>query len=150
MTDPRTDLERRLEALEAERDIRRLFHRYAECLDYGLADDFPALFTADGTWRLERLGDVVKTFTGHAELHVFASGHSHWPDAAHKHLVFDHEVLLDGDRGTATSYFLRVDRHPDRAGAPQIFEFGRYHDDLERGDDGRWLFRQRRVVGESW
>jgi hypothetical protein len=153
----------RVGELEDEREIRLALERYGHAIDYGLEDQWVDCFTADGVddHRMANMPNEWKSLFPFAEfdsggmrligrdaLAAFIAMHTRPPDSLHKHLVIDALVTRgdDPDKAEATSYFLRVDEQgPDRI----ISAFGRYIDQLERGEDGRWRFSYRRIELES-
>jgi hypothetical protein len=146
-------LESRLKALEDERSILDTLHRYGHALDYGLEAEFVDCFTEDALWdvrptrdsvraELERNGRLPAHHQGRAALRQFAEAHTRPPERWHKHFVMDARIKVQGDEATAISYFMRVDG--DRVGSgAYIRTFGRYRDQLVRGSDDRWRFRER-------
>ena len=77
---------------------------------------------------------------GRAELEAFIAEHTRPPDPAHKHLVIEPLIDVDGSNATCISYFAVLMHHDD---APLLRVFGRYHDQLAAEEDGRWRFRER-------
>lgn len=134
------DLDRRLTLLEDERAILALLARYGHSIDYGLEADWVDCFTADGVFDVRRVDPAGERHVGREALAAFVADHTRAPAHLHKHVVVDPIVVVDGDEATAQSYFLRVD---ELRGAPVIRSFGRYHDRLARGGDGRWRIRER-------
>jgi ketosteroid isomerase-like protein len=120
-----TDVEARLELLEAERAITRTLHRYAHSIDYGDEEAWVDCFTEDG---------------------VFIARHTRAPELWHKHLLVEPAIDVEGDTASCVSYLAVVMEHDDM---PVLRVFGRYRDRLERGDDGRWRFRERIAEIES-
>lgn len=57
-------------------------------------------------------------------------------------------IRVDGDRATATSYFVRVDSGAKAAPAA-IVASGRYLDELVRDAIGRWRISSRRCEVEN-
>jgi 3-phenylpropionate/cinnamic acid dioxygenase small subunit len=140
----------RLENLEA---IRDLLHRYAHAIDYGLEKDWVDCFTQEGRFVFkfqpgkspysgpEPEGGAVFAFDGHAQLAQFIHRHSRAPDVYHKHLMVEPRIDLQRDTARVSSYFVLVLEMEDRS--REVFTFGRYLDVMERGNDGRWRFRER-------
>jgi hypothetical protein len=153
----------RLRELEDERDIRLALERYGHSIDYGLEDEWVDCFTENGVddHRMANLPNEWKSIFPFAEfdaggmrlvgrkaLAMFIAMHTRAPETFHKHLVVDTVITrdIDPDRAQSTSYFLRIDeRGPERF----ISSFGRYIDQLDRGEDGRWRFSERRIELES-
>jgi SnoaL-like domain len=154
-----TDLDglaRRLSVLEDERGVLATLHRYGHALDYGAEANWVDCFTADAHYEVRGPGTGTGTGTGTAgsvraydgrdELAAFAARHTRAPEHFHKHVVVDPIVSVDGDRATAVSYFLRLD---EADGERVVYAFGRYRDELVRGEDGRWRFAVRVAEVES-
>lgn len=120
-----------------------VLHRYGHALDGGDEAAFLSCFTPDATWEVvvgpAAAGGVARPrrCEGHEELAAFAAAHTRRPDAWHQHLLASPRVDVDVDGGAAVaeSCFVRLDAGPS---GPRITAFGRYHDRLVRGDDGRW------------
>ena len=148
-----TDLEglaQRLRLLEDERGVLATLHRYGHALDYGAEAGWVDCFTADAHYEVREPGNgtagSVRAYDGRDELAAFAARHTRAPEHFHKHVVVDPVIAVDGDRATAVSYFLRLD-HAD--GERVVYAFGRYRDELVRGEDGRWRFAVRIAEVES-
>ena len=142
------DLENRVARLEDEREILRTLHQYGHTLDYGPLPDFLDCFTPDATWeRVRRRNpDDRKSFNGHQELTRFFHSHRRAPDLYYKHLLVEPRIEVAGDRATVTSYFVKIDEHPE---GPYVYAFGRYRDQLARWADGRWRLAWRRAETED-
>jgi ketosteroid isomerase-like protein len=141
------ELARRVEQLEAERDIRVAIHRYCTAIDDGDSDAWADVFTPNGVWEVGGPGARTQLrLEGTDALRRFASEHSHAPMAWHKHCTVASSIALDGDSATATSYTFRLDGLDD---GPGIQSFGRYVDRLTRGPDGRWRIVHRSLQVES-
>ena len=144
------EVERRLRALEDEREILRTLYRYGHSLDYGAEAEWVDCFTQNGVYELRYrdadTGGRPTRYEGHAELEKFARGHSRAPDRYHKHLVVEPVIEVVGDEAAVTSYFLRVDAE---GGERRIYAFGRYIDHLVREADGCWRFTCRLAEIES-
>jgi hypothetical protein len=135
-------LEERLAALEAERAILRTLYAYGHSIDAGDEARWVDCFTADGffaAW-VTSPDDPWFRVAGRAELEAFIAEHTRPPDPAHKHLVIEPLIDVDGSNATCISYFAVLMHHDD---APLLRVFGRYHDQLAAEEDGRWRFRER-------
>ncbi|HEY4333944.1 MAG TPA: nuclear transport factor 2 family protein [Ilumatobacteraceae bacterium] len=156
----------RLAAVEDERAICDTLYRYCHSLDYGLEDDFVDCFTADATWcwtvrdadlqafltyAVVPIGDpagvptpedALVAASGAEQLRAMVHNHTSPPARWHKHCVMNTRVEITGDTAHANSYFVRVDASRYSMDG-FIRAFGRYHDDLVRGDDGRWRISRR-------
>lgn len=143
-------LTERLDRLEAERAIVATLYAYGHALDYGDRDQFLGCFTTDAAYVVAmRIGsDRGFEFHGHGELTGYFEGHTHAPAAWHKHVTTNPIITVDGDRATATSYFVRVDAGAKAAPAV-IVASGRYLDELDRDAAGRWRIRSRRCEVEN-
>ncbi len=143
-------LARRLRRLEDERGVLATLHRYGHALDYGAEADWVDCFTSDARYEVRERGHGtaggVRAYVGRQELAAFAARHTRAPEHFHKHVVVDPVIAVDGDRATADSYFLRLDHS---GGERVVYAFGRYRDELARGEDGRWRFAVRVAEVES-
>ena len=145
----REELEARLEVLEAEREIVRAMHRYAHSIDYGDEQAWLDCFTEDGVFdiRSRHAHQLKRRISGREELKTFIAGHTRAPEIWHKHLLVEPIVdLTSSSTATCHSYLAVVMDHED---LPTLRVFGRYRDTLERGEDGRWRFRERIAEIES-
>jgi len=156
------ELSRRVALLEDERAVRALIERYGHLIDYGRDAEWVAAFTPDGAYELIfRCGipaPMVEAFPhailapdrfrveGAEALAGFVAMHSNAPDAWHKHVVVDPQIVVDGDAATAQSCFMRIDLVEGRR---EILSFGRYRDRMVRGVDGAWRFAERVMEVES-
>ena len=143
-------LQARVARLEAERDVLSVIYRYGHAIDYGDEADWLDCFLPDAEYDLRWPGPdgAELRFRGTADLKEFFRGHTHAPEAWHKHLVVKPivEIAPDGLSATSRCYVLRVDHWK---GAREITAFGRYHDRLVRCEDGRWRFSRRLIELES-
>jgi SnoaL-like domain len=136
----------RLEALEAERGVLATLYRYGHALDYGAEADWVDCFVPTAHYEIRGTDGRVRTYNGQDALAAFAARHTRVPERFHKHVVMDPVVAIDGERATAVSYFMRLD---DADGERVVYAFGRYRDELVRGEDGRWRFAVRIAEVES-
>lgn len=143
------DLERRLRALEDERDILRLLTTYGHALDYRRAAEFLDCWTETAVLEYEygaarERGETDAAdlhFEGREEIAAFFRDHSEARERFHKHFLVEPLVAIEGDEGRVDSYFARLD--PGSKG-PLTSAFGRYRDVVVRCPDGRWRFARRR------
>lgn len=143
------ELQARLAALEAEREIVRTLHRYAHSIDYGLEQDWVDCFTEDGVFDIRSRYEhqLKRRIAGREELTKFIAGHTRAPELWHKHLLIEPIVdVADVDSATCRSYLAVLMDHEN---VPTLRVFGRYRDTLKRGDDGRWRFHERIAEIES-
>ena len=113
-----TDLEVRLELLEAERAITRTLHRYAHAIDYGDEEGWVDCFTEDGVFdvRSRHAHQLKRLITGREELRAFIARHTRAPELWHKHLLVEPVIDVDGDTATCASYLAVVMEHEDDPG----------------------------------
>jgi len=145
MEDDIRALTARVAQLEAERDIGDLLARYAHLIDHGGGVEWVDCFTADGRFEVRRPGVEPSVVAGRDELTGFATSR---PPAAvpSKHFTSQLTIDLDGDAAICRSYFAIL---RDVDGDPALGFYGRYDDELVRGDDGRWRIASRVANGES-
>jgi len=140
-------LEKRLRAIEDEREIRDLVIRYAQLLDARDHRGYAALFAREGRWT-GQMGDVVGPAAIEAMLlEAFGPTPAGFRNTADFHIMSNILVEVDGDRARAESrlvYFVRGEGSPP---APMPCRAGRYHDELVR-EEGKWRFAHRRVIAE--
>jgi len=139
---PSATIEDRLQRLEDLNEIRHLFLDYGRYLDRKEFESCSKLFAEKGEFVLpfdtvvgpDAVRDVMSSMLGRdlavepgKDMHVFANP----------------SIELDGDRATATSFWIYVT--PDAEGFPQIAQFGHYEDVLVR-ENGRWRFGYRNAL----
>lgn len=130
-----SDLERRLERVEACEAIRALDARYCRALDDGDWDTLVSLFTDDG----EFVG--LSRASGHAELRTFFAGLADAGLTAFWHHVTNLEITLEGTESATARSFLWQPCVQD--GVAHIAA-GRYTDRLRRVGDA-WLYVTKQV-----
>ncbi len=156
------DLAARVRSLEEERAVLSSLYRYAHAIDYGDEATWVDCFTPDGVFDLHYMGDSPQNprkgfgtphahgrrFAGKEELAMFVANHTRAPIKWHKHVLVEPMITFDPDfqRARVRSYFVRID---NENGAREIWAFGRYIDDMVRGQDGRWRFKERKVETEA-
>jgi ketosteroid isomerase-like protein len=137
--DTRLDqLARRLQRLEDQDAIWRLFMTYREHLDQRDFKAYASLFTDDAVW-IGNLGKVV----GPAEIEdMLAKTMEVWESDLQRthHIVLNPVIDVDGDTANATSNWGYVTRSD--SDAPVLLMLGRYIDQLRRTADG-WKFSRR-------
>jgi uncharacterized protein (TIGR02246 family) len=129
-------VERRLQRLEDENEIRNLLLDYGRHLDGRDFKSYASLFAKDGEW-VGGFGSV----TGPANIQAFmeknmGTGPNRRNDY---HLLSNFVITVNGDTATAWSRWAFV--VPGQSGAT-IAQAGRYDDTLVR-ENGRWRFRKR-------
>ena len=146
--------------LADEAAVVRVLHEYAEALDHGLAEQFAECFTSDAVFEIRvpepipadyptRGGRIVPgavRYTGRAEIMEFFAQHTHAPEAAHKHVVTNAIVDLDGDVARCRSYFQRTDVSTETQNFIRVF--GRYVDELHRSE-AKWRIARRVAEPDS-
>jgi len=137
--DTRLDqLARRLQRLEDQDAIWRLFMTYLDHLDQRDFKAYASLFTDDAVW-IGNLGKVV----GPVEIEdMLAKTMEVWESDRQRthHIVLNPVIDVDGDTATATSNWGYVTRSDHDA--PVLLMLGRYLDQLGRTADG-WKFTRR-------
>jgi ketosteroid isomerase-like protein len=137
------ELRNQLALLMDEKAIVATLYRYGDALDHGDRDQFIDCFTSDAEYVVKARVDIAVgfTFVGHEQLRGYFDGHTHAPEAFHKHVTVNPLVHVDGAAAEVQSYFLRVDS--PGAGPAVVLAAGKYIDRFERGDDGGWRIRSR-------
>ena len=135
-------LERRLQRLEDENEIRNLLLDYGRFLDGRDFKSYAALFARDGEW-VGGFGSV----TGPANIQAFmeknmGAGPNRRNDY---HLLSNFVITVNGDAATAWSRWAFV--VPGQSGAA-IAQAGRYDDTLVR-ENGRWRFKKRMASNDT-
>ncbi len=131
-------LEQRLQRLEDQDAIWRLFMTYKTHLDQRDFAAYASLFTDDAEW-IGNLGKVV----GPAQIEqLLIETLEVWTSDIERtyHLVLHPVIDVDGDRATATSTWAYVTRSD--GDAPVLLMLGRYLDELRRTAQG-WRFARR-------
>ena len=152
------DVLRRLELIEAEREIVRTIYQFGHTIDYGLEAEWLDCFLPDGELDViygDRPPNRLALGTRHPrgvlhrgteQLAAWIAGHTRPPVRIHKHLYVEPRITLDGDTATSITYMTRVDVVD---GQPEIYAFGRYHDEWRRCEDGRWRLKRRKIDVEG-
>jgi hypothetical protein len=142
-------LERRVCALEDERELRDLLYRYSAGADVHRGAPWVGLFTEDGVYDLGSRnvdGAFSGRFEGPEELLGLITGHGMPPEgrAQHHHGPVRFEVR--GDDATAESYSITYRLDDDGEARIYCLGFSRW---AFRREDGRWRIaeRQRRELG---
>jgi uncharacterized protein (TIGR02246 family) len=130
------ELRARLQRLEDLMAIHQLFVDYGRYLDAGDVDAYASLFAEDGEVLLGPLGrakgrDAIRQLMGRA---LGQPGGSY-------HIVSSPQVVLDGDRATASVMWSVIARSAE--GTPALTMVGRHVDELRRERDG-WRFVRRK------
>lgn len=126
------ELEVEVRDLRAREMIRTLRCHYHECINEGMSDQIPALFTEDATLDFSYLGKakgrekITKFFSSIPLVLEFV-----------KQFIHSHVIELDGGRGTGWSYLEA--KSVSRGVA--YFVAGRYQDEYVF-NQGRWMFKR--------
>lgn len=130
----------RLDILEAERDITRTLYRYAHAIDRGEEEAWVDCFTREGRFLVtspdpQRAPIDVR---GADALLAFAQRHTRPPELYHQHCLIEPIIDIDLAVGQArcVSYMFTFMRW--NGTDPVMRTFGRYIDELSRGEDGCW------------
>lgn len=123
--------------------IADLINRYGHTYDEGRVETLGELFTADGEFEIRgRIGGMPSVLPGREEIVAHMSARRAATQPAQRRHVTTNLVIDDAGGGrAATACYLLLGSTAD--GALHLPVTGRYVDDLERGDDGRWRFRRR-------
>lgn len=143
----------RLQALEDRAAVEQLItSRYSTALDTRDWQAFGALFTADAEFKLLATQFPPKEYRGRAAIEKALStpppdvpaggGPPGGMPTSMKHVITNPHVQLDGDRATATSYWMEVAIGKDEK--PLVMATGYYRDVLKR-DNGQWKFQSREI-----
>lgn len=134
-----------LAVLEAEREIRKVLGRYAECVDTQTLDQIRTadFYTPDGVLLEPGLhGDRAEGVDSIIASHVekLKAGR---PPCLHTRIDYDIDVDIEKGEARVASNFIYVARSPDGL---LVGAVGRYNDLLVRGADGGWRIREHRVT----
>lgn len=124
--------------LEDRLAIGEAIARYCHCVDRGRWDEFPELFTADGSLDLRPLMGV---YEGRDAIRAGFCDMLKTVPITMRHLTSNLVVTGAGDRAHAECYVLAI---TSGEGMPTQQMTGFYDDELVR-DGGRWRFRSRRI-----
>ena len=121
--------------------ITDVINRYGTTIDAGDYEGLAACFTPDavvryGGGREFRGGEAVAEFVRSMTVGLVAQ----------QHLLGNHEIVLDGDRATATTYLHATQIEGEEAGGGVVVTGGIYRDVLVRTDGG-WLIAEREMQG---
>jgi ketosteroid isomerase-like protein len=131
-------LTRRVQRIEDQDAIWRLFMTYKRVLDQRDFHAYAALFTDDAEW----IGNLGKVIGPEQIERLLTETLEVWDDDRERthHLVLNPVIDVDGDTATAESSWAYVTR--DEHDAPVLLMLGRYLDELRRTPDG-WRFSRR-------
>jgi len=126
-------------ALEDKDAIREVLAEYCFRLDGGRYDDMAALFTEDGTWETAFGKGTGRAAIAGLARDIRARAGDNRPRAIH--LVTNIAITLDGAQAEVRSNWTVVQNSPE---GPKIGSGGGYLDQMVK-QDGRWLFRYRKI-----
>ena len=121
--------------------ITDVINRYGTTIDAGDYEGLAGCFTPDAVVRYGSDRD----FRGGEAVAEFVKGMT-VDFVAQQHLLGNHEVALDGDRATATTYLHATQVVREEAGGGLLVTGGIYRDVLVRTDDG-WRIAEREMQG---
>ncbi len=138
------ELAQRVQALEDEKEVKRVLVEYGEFLDARDYHAYASLFASDGVW-----SGGFGTYTGPAAIEAMLEENmgSHADDYINKenfHLNTTMVVDVDGDTAKARSRYLFFVASPENR--PVVALAGRYEDVLVR-EDGAWKIKTRKSHG---
>lgn len=130
---------------EDRAEIEELMARYLFALDWGDGEAYAACFTEDGEvdWARETTRGrpaLAAMCTGFRAAMASIMGEG----VPHRHFLAQTAIAVDGDRAQVRADWFEIARRGDGFGKSS---FGHYEDELVR-QDGRWLFRRRKIYNE--
>ncbi|HVZ09395.1 nuclear transport factor 2 family protein [Rhodopila sp.] len=129
-----------VETLADKDAIRELLATYCFHLDNDEFEAMAALFTPDGVWET-----AFGTGTGRAGIAAQARAIAQGERPRRVHQTTNIVIDLHGDTAMVRSNWLLFQNSPaNSSDGPVIGSGGAYHDTVVR-QDGRWLFRHRRI-----
>jgi len=137
-------LQKRVQQLEDQEQIRQVLIAYGADLDARDYAGYAALFARDGVWT-----GGFGSATGPAAIQAMLEKNLGKPapgfiNKSNFHLMTTMDVHVDGDTATATSRYLFFTASADNKPVPTLA--GRYVDEFVR-EDGRWKIRHRTTHG---
>lgn len=139
-----SDLARRVQQLEDEKEIRRVLVEYGEFLDARDYHSYAALFASDGVWS-GGFGTYVGPEAIEAMLNEKMGAHPEdYINKQNFHLNTTMVVDVNGDAAVARSRYLFFTASPENR--PVVALAGRYVDTLVR-ENGAWKIKTRRSHG---
>lgn len=146
-------LETRLDRLEAERDVAKLFANYAAACDAPDLDLAAGCFAPDGHLSITPFaGGRAIDLRGSADIRKFFSALPPRADRVRQHGVLEQRISLaeDAHSGTSESIFFVLGEASTHGGSgmPVVGMFGRYSDRIVR-IAGRWYFSCRHITVDA-
>jgi len=134
--------------LSAIEGVRKTLAEYVIFTDNTRTEEFGALFTADGAFVLPDGSTVV----GPAAIVALLKGHQAYfaanpaaaPPGYLRHQITTENIDIISERqAKVEAYFMTLS-------AERVDHWGRWIDDLEKEDDGRWRFKKRIVITDGY
>jgi hypothetical protein len=151
------DFEKRLRALEDERDILSTLYAYGHTLDNSEKEEWLDLFTEDGVYHVTIRGNTLPNIgvpqpeggiKGREALSEFFYKQIRTTDALHKHMLAEPIIRLESDtEASVVSYFSLLEETAEGMAYTQAF--GKYIDKMVKGADGKWRFKERLTIIEN-
>jgi hypothetical protein len=137
-------LQRRVQQLEAQEEIRTVLVEYGEYLDSRNYAGYASLFAHDGVWT-----GGFGSATGPTEIEAMleknlARAEPGFINKSSFHLMTTMVVAVDGDKATARSRYLFFTATADNKPGPNLA--GRYVDEFVR-ENGKWKIKRRTTHG---
>jgi uncharacterized protein (TIGR02246 family) len=141
MTDNPSSFEATMVELVAKEEIRRLIQDYRRFLDARDLVAYSQLFADDGVWT-GLFGEARGPQAIQTMLEQSLEPNPPAPGKTTRHVVPDSVIDVDGDRATAISTWLLVER--GETDMPVVSRVGSYTDEFVK-ERGRWRFLRRDV-----
>ncbi len=137
------DMERRLAALEAVEEIKRLKARYcAYCDDDYDVESIVSLFVEDAVWESATFGK----YEGREEIRgFFVNAAKMLPFAVH--MVMNPIIEVDGDSATGIWYLFQACTFAE--GEKAVWGSARYDEEYVKVD-GAWKFKDLKLTSHFW
>ncbi len=133
-------------------EIENLSNRYMVAVDAGDMDTVMATWTEDGVLEWARGVDkgkaaIRKAMEGFATARTsgIPAGATSWPRG--RHFILNHVIDVNGNTAKTIAYWFEVTNSTPQKNV-QLVYFGHYEDELVK-QNGRWLFKSRKVFNES-
>jgi uncharacterized protein (TIGR02246 family) len=137
-------LEKRVQQLQDEKEIREVIIRYGEYLDARDFAGYASLFASDGVWT-----GGFGSATGPAAIQAMLEKNIAKPEPgfvnkSNFHLMTTAVIDVDGDTAKARSRYMFVTASPENRPTPALA--GRYVDEFVR-ENGAWKIKKRTTHG---
>ncbi|RFU78436.1 hypothetical protein TARUN_3783 [Trichoderma arundinaceum] len=128
--------------------IRQVIDRYAHCADRRLADEQMSLFTEETHFTVYMQGEgsqpsqVVRTREDLRPVFEFLLGYTHTTHINGQSII---DIGADGKTASGETYCI-AHHVSEKDGQRQLYVANlRYQDTLKKGEDGKWLFSERKL-----